>query len=92
MNKPAVTKVDECTNEDTGVGAAMAKGNHEENGNCALLVIKQIIKNIVKYLHLLLKLIRFELKVIIIKLTKNMSPKRFVFIVVNPELIDLILL
>jgi len=24
--------VEECTNEDTGVGAAMAAGNHAENG------------------------------------------------------------
>jgi hypothetical protein len=29
---PAVTKVEECTREDTGVGAAMAAGNHAEKG------------------------------------------------------------
>jgi len=36
---PAVTSVDECTNADTGVGAAMAAGSHAENGICALFVI-----------------------------------------------------
>lgn len=92
INKPAVTSVEECTNEDTGVGAAIAKGSHDENGNWALLVIKQIIKKIVKNLHLLLKLIMFLLNKMAIKLIKNISPNRFVFIVVNLELIDLILL
>lgn len=29
---PAVTKVEECTRADTGVGAAMAAGSHEEKG------------------------------------------------------------
>lgn len=29
---PAVTKVEECTNEDTGVGAAMAAGNQALKG------------------------------------------------------------
>jgi hypothetical protein len=29
---PAVTRVDECTKDDTGVGAAMAAGNQAENG------------------------------------------------------------
>jgi hypothetical protein len=29
---PAVTNVEECTNAETGVGAAMAAGNQEENG------------------------------------------------------------
>jgi len=31
--------VDEWTRADTGVGAAMAAGNHLEKGICALLVI-----------------------------------------------------
>jgi hypothetical protein len=39
---PAVTKVDECTREETGVGAAIAAGSHDEKGTCALLVIKVI--------------------------------------------------
>lgn len=36
---PAVTRVDEWTNAEIGVGAAIAKGNQDENGNWALLVI-----------------------------------------------------
>lgn len=35
---PAVTNVDEWTREETGVGAAMALGNHAEKGNWALFV------------------------------------------------------
>jgi len=42
-----VTKVDECTSEETGVGAAIAAGNQAENGICALLVEAATI-NIVK--------------------------------------------
>jgi len=40
---PAVTKVDECTSEEVGVGAAMAAGSQAENGIWALLVIAAII-------------------------------------------------
>lgn len=42
---PAVTKVDECTNADTGVGAAIAAGSHLLKGIWALLVIPAIIIN-----------------------------------------------
>lgn len=35
---PAVTKVDEWTRDDTGVGAAIAAGSQALNGICALLV------------------------------------------------------
>lgn len=35
---PAVTSVEEWTNADTGVGAAIAAGNQLENGICALFV------------------------------------------------------
>ena len=42
---PAVTSVEEWTNEETGVGAAMASGNHEENGIWALFVIPPINRN-----------------------------------------------
>ena len=31
-NTPAVTRVDECTSADTGVGAAIAAGSHLEKG------------------------------------------------------------
>ena len=39
---PAVTSVDEWTNAETGVGAAIAAGNQLENGIWALLVIPAI--------------------------------------------------
>jgi len=38
-NTPAVTKVDEWTRAETGVGAAIAIGSQGEKGNCALFVI-----------------------------------------------------
>jgi hypothetical protein len=42
---PAVTRVDEWTRADTGVGAAIAAGNQEQNGIWALLVMApEIIK------------------------------------------------
>jgi len=44
---PAVTKVEECTNAEIGVGAAIAAGNHEEKGNWALFEIAAIIKSII---------------------------------------------
>jgi len=37
--------VEEWTNEETGVGADIAAGSHEEKGICALLVILPITKN-----------------------------------------------
>lgn len=37
-NTPAVTNVDEWTNAEIGVGAAIAAGNQFLNGNWALLV------------------------------------------------------
>lgn len=40
---PAVTKVEECTSAETGVGAAIAAGSQAEKGTCALLVIAAII-------------------------------------------------
>lgn len=42
-NTPAVTRVEEWTSADTGVGAAIAAGNHLENGICALFVIAAVI-------------------------------------------------
>lgn len=43
---PAVTRVDEWTSADTGVGAAIAAGNQLEKGICALFVIAANIKDI----------------------------------------------
>ena len=39
IHTPAVTNVEECTKEDTGVGAAIASGSHEQYGHIALLVM-----------------------------------------------------
>jgi len=36
---PAVTRVDECTSDETGVGAAIAAGNQAEKGIWALFVM-----------------------------------------------------
>lgn len=44
-NTPAVTRVDECTNALTGVGAAMAAGSQLENGIWALFVMAATIIN-----------------------------------------------
>lgn len=40
-----MTRVDEWTNEETGVGAAIAAGNQAEKGTWALLVKEAIKKN-----------------------------------------------
>lgn len=56
---PAVTKVEEWTNEETGVGAAIAAGNQTEIGNCALLVIDPK-KNIIIIKELFSKILKIE--------------------------------
>lgn len=43
IKTPAVTRVEECTRAETGVGAAMAAGSQLIKGYCALLVIAAII-------------------------------------------------
>jgi hypothetical protein len=40
---PAVTRVEEWTKAETGVGAAIAAGNQLEKGICALLVMAATI-------------------------------------------------
>lgn len=47
---PAVTNVEECTNEETGVGAAMAAGSQALKGICALLVKDPAISSAFKTL------------------------------------------
>lgn len=47
---PAVTNVEEWTNAETGVGAAIAAGNHALNGTWALLVQAEKINNKLIYL------------------------------------------
>ena len=43
-----MTRVEECTNEDTGVGAAMAAGSHALKGIWALLVKAPVTRSIQK--------------------------------------------
>jgi hypothetical protein len=74
---PAVTRVEECTNEEIGVGADIAIGNQTPKGICDLLVINPInkitTKNILKLIRkiFLEKKIKIEQKTII-----NPSPNR----------------
>jgi len=42
-----VTRVEEWTSADTGVGAAIAAGNHAEKGICALLVHAESITTVI---------------------------------------------
>ena len=84
---PAVTSVEECTKEEIGVGADMAAGNQDINGNWALFV--KIIKiNKIKIIFLFkLKFKKFKKKPI--KSKKKKSPKRLENNVIN-ELFNLI--
>ena len=38
-----MTRVEECTRAETGVGAAIAAGGQAEKGMCALLVMAAIV-------------------------------------------------
>lgn len=93
-NTPAVTKVEEWTRADTGVGAAIAAGNHLEKGICALFVI------LAKRMHKIINKDRGECHILIIdqwlllkvqpiaKRSKT-SPIRFVKAVIMPAPKDL---
>lgn len=89
---PAVTNVEEWTNAETGVGAAIAAGNHLEKGIWALLVIAATI--IAAAVYLLerknsLKVITFQwawFKVIAIATNNSASPRRLVRAVIIPAL------
>ena len=79
---PAVTKVEEWTREDTGVGAAIAAGSHALKGIWALLVIAPKINNKVNKKPVTLNdCIRIILKFLLKRpqaraLNKNPSPNR----------------
>jgi hypothetical protein len=80
-NTPAVTRVDEWTKEEIGVGAAIAAGNQFLKGNCALLVKLPKISNRTKVsgtknifsMKTLFLNIKLEKTII-----RNPSPKRLV--------------
>jgi len=89
INTPAVTKVDECTNAEIGVGAAMAIGSHAENGNCALFE-HAAINNIIRIINVMSSFIENVILffIIINMLIDNkiiISPIRFLSNVIEPE-------
>lgn len=47
-----MTSVDECTRDDTGVGAAMAAGSQAEKGDWALFVIAEATIRMLVILHI----------------------------------------
>lgn len=87
-NTPAVTKVEEWTKAEIGVGAAMAIGSHAENGYCALFehaavnnkIIVIVINSsfIVNVQFLIIIIIAIDIKIII-------SPTRFLNKVIDPD-------
>ena len=93
-NTPAVTKVEEWTKAETGVGAAIAAGNHLENGIWALLVIAaikiEIIIKLSKVEDQTLKMNQLlEFNVHAIATSKATSPIRLVKAVIIPAPRDL---
>lgn len=72
------------------MGAAMAAGSHEENGNCALLVIAPIIIKVPRRIKFLLILVNSTHVHILCSTNINLkinkqSPTRFVKTVRSPE-------
>lgn len=91
-NTPAVTKVDEWTKAEIGVGAAIAAGNHAENGNWALLEIAAIIKRIKVIFVNSSFVVKFQFIVDVSIAILNkiaISPTRFLRMVIEPEAADL---
>jgi len=93
---PAVTRVEEWTKAETGVGAAIAAGNHAEKGIWALLVQAEVIKINIKINETLLFMFLINLYVqspiliiILIQINKPTSPNRLVKAVIMPALNDL---
>ena len=93
---PAVTRVEEWTKAETGVGAAIAAGNHAEKGIWALLVQAEVIKINIKINETLLFMFLMNLYVqspiliiILIQINKPTSPNRLVKAVIMPALNDL---
>lgn len=85
---PAVTRVDEWTNAEIGVGAAMAIGSHAENGNWALLVKLAISNMIIINLLYSIFVFKFQFMFIISILIDNkiiISPMRLVSNVIEPD-------
>lgn len=86
---PAVTRVEECTKADTGVGAAIAAGSHLENGIWALFVRAAIkIEREIIFLIWLSHTLRMDhwlvLRVQPMAKSNVISPIRFVKAVIMP--------
>lgn len=87
-NTPAVTKVDECTSAEIGVGAAIAAGNQAENGNCALFDNLAIINSKIVIIWNSSFIFKFQFEfiiVILIDIRIIISPIRFDNRVMEPE-------
>lgn len=88
INTPAVTKVDECTKAEIGVGAAIAMGNHAEKGYWALfenLAITSNNKVIILNLLFILKFQFLFINIILIDKIIKISPIRFLIKVIEPD-------
>ena len=88
--RPAVTKVEEWTKEEIGVGAAIAAGSQGENGKRADLVDRETNRRKATYeLDMFDSSIKWVFTLsphhIIIKRTRKQSPNRFIKIVIVPE-------
>lgn len=89
---PAVTSVEEWTKAETGVGAAIAAGNHLEKGICALFVVAAIVSITAINIFVLFNQIdvKFQCEFIIhaIEIKIKTSPIRFVKAVSMPAAKD----
>ena len=86
---PAVTRVEEWTKAETGVGAAIAAGSHAVKGNWALFVILAIIIIVITIKGNVLLRVRFHIPENIrreIDIMIIISPIRLVIIVNIPAL------
>lgn len=91
-----MTRVEECTKADTGVGAAIAAGSHAENGNWALFVhaerviIIRRVNGIIFELLVLYKYVQWPHdRISAIDTNNPTSPSRLVKAVTIPALYDL---
>lgn len=88
INTPAVTKVDECTKAEIGVGAAMAMGNQAEKGYWALfekLAVTNSNSVIMLYLLFIWKFQFLFIIIILIDRIIKISPIRFLINVIDPD-------
>lgn len=85
---PAVTKVEEWTRAEIGVGAAIAAGNHAENGNWALFEHAAITRNNITKLGIFSFIVKFQLQIEARKAIESkikISPTRLEKIVIEPD-------